>query len=272
MAAVTTQKLFSSHQLTHNVTKLSPGQQVHSYSSDLGPDSPVLTLIHGYPQWRYLAPLLKSKISLFIPELPGYGISHPQQSNDKRSIGTSLLQALTSIFGPDRRVILGGHDRGARICHRLAVDAASGSGLPNITVLGVVMLDIRIAGPSAVGKERVAADGALDVYGELFDSEEVIRYTAEDYRAGAQEDVDLQKEDQKAGRKIAVPTLVMFSKARLGMTLDVEDSWRSWVADGVDYKGVGVGDERGHYLPEEAHEDVYEEVVKFIEKVATKKD
>lgn len=125
----------------------------------------------------------------------------------------------------------------------------------------------RIAGPSQTGKDRVASDGALDVYGELFDSEETIKWTCEDYRAGAQEDVSQQEEDQKAGRKIEVTTLVMFSEARLGKTMDCEEVWREWIADGVDYEGVGVGDGRGHYLPEEAYEVVGKKVLGFLKKV-----
>jgi pimeloyl-ACP methyl ester carboxylesterase len=316
MAAAKTQQLFSGHSLKHNITKTESGSEVHSYTSDLGADIPILTLIHGYPQsayeWRYLAPILKDKVSLFIPELPGYGTSSPQEANDKRAIGTTLLNALIAVFGKNRKVILGGHDRGARICHRLAVDAAD---FP-LTILGVVMLDIvptlvqwqafsnpkivsgyfhwpmlanvdlatqminafgagnwvrganqRIAGPSDIGKARVAADGALDVYAELFEQEGAIKWSCEDYRAGAQEDVAEQEADQKAGRKIHIPTLVLFSKSRLGATMDCAEVWKEWIAPGVDYEGIAVGEERGHYLPEEAYETVSEAMIKFIKKV-----
>jgi pimeloyl-ACP methyl ester carboxylesterase len=317
MAAAKTQQLFSGHSLKHNISKTESGSEVHSYTSDLGPDKPVLTLIHGYPQsayeWRYLVPLLKDKVSLFVPELPGYGVSSPQPANDKRSIGTTLLNALIDVFGKDRKVILGGHDRGARICHRLAVDAAN---FP-LNILGVIMLDIvptlvqwqafsnpkivsgyfhwpmlanveistqminafgpgnwvrgantRIAGPSDIGKARVAADGAMDVYAELFEQKDVVKWTSEDYRAGAQEDVTEQEADQKAGRKIQIPTLVMFSKARLGATMDCAAVWKEWIAEGIEYEGIAVGEDRGHYLPEEAYETVHEAMDKFIGKVA----
>lgn len=53
MAAVTTQSLYNSLGLTHNVSKTSSGSEVHSYTSDLGPETPILTLIHGYPQSAY---------------------------------------------------------------------------------------------------------------------------------------------------------------------------------------------------------------------------
>ena len=62
MAAAKTQSLYSSLKLTHNVTRTSSGSEVHSYISDLGPENPILTLIHGYPQsayeWRYVSPLI----------------------------------------------------------------------------------------------------------------------------------------------------------------------------------------------------------------------
>jgi hypothetical protein len=57
-AAAKTKSLFSSLNLSHNVTKTSSGSEVHSYISDLGPHKPILTLIHGYPQaayeWRHV--------------------------------------------------------------------------------------------------------------------------------------------------------------------------------------------------------------------------
>lgn len=314
--AAKTLELFKSQSLSHNVNKTSSGSEVHSYISDLGPDSPVLTLIHGYPQsayeWRYLVPLLKDKVSLFVPELPGYGISSPANEHTKKAVGGALLEALEKIFGK-RKVILGGHDRGARICHRLAVDKDD---FPNLQVLGVIMLDIvptsvqwkafanpaiacgyfhwpllanvdratdmihaygggqwardantRLAGPDDIGKQRVAADGGIEVYEELFNKRDTIYYSCKDYEAGSVSETKTQDEDQKNGKKIEVPTLVMFSKARLGATQDVATIWKDWVKEGVSYEGIGVGDGRGHYLPEEAYEVVSEAMNEFLKQV-----
>ena len=52
-AAEKTRSLYEGQGLTHNVTKTTSGSEVHSYISDLGPDTPILTLIHGYPQSAY---------------------------------------------------------------------------------------------------------------------------------------------------------------------------------------------------------------------------
>lgn len=96
---------------------------------------PVLVLLHGYPQtrlmWRHLIKLLPDDIALFMPDLPGYGKSTPSTTgHDKRTIGMAILEALQKSPLCARRsskhqpIMLIGHDRGARICHRLAVDFA----------------------------------------------------------------------------------------------------------------------------------------------------
>jgi pimeloyl-ACP methyl ester carboxylesterase len=312
-----TQTFFESSSFKTDTTPTSSGSTITSYTSDLGPSTPILTLIHGYPQsayeYRYLAPALKSHISLFIPELPGYGISTPTKTHSKRAVGTALLEALVSVFGKGRTVILGGHDRGARICHRLAVDRLS---FTDMNIVGVMMLDIvptwvqwqaganplvasgyfhwpmlanpqiatnllmayggdrwardantRLAGPDEAAKAKVAADGAIDVYAELFKKKETIYYSSEDYAAGAREDVDEQKKDQADGRKIDIPTLVMFSKAKLGSTQDVALVWQDWIREGTPYTPVGVGGNRGHYLPEEASNDVLTALETFLKQV-----
>ena len=232
------------------------------------------------------------------------------------AVGTALLEAVQSVFeistGSKRKVILGGHDRGARIVHRLAVNK---NDFPELDVIGAVMLDIvptqvqwaafanpavacgyfhwpllanvdlavqmikafgggnwvrgahsRIAGSEA-SKEKIFADGAVDLYAELFEKEDTLRYSCEDYASGAVPEASEQVEDQKAGRKIEVPTLVMFSKAKLGATQDVANVWKDWVKSGVHYQGIGVGNSAGHYLPEEASEDVVAAVTDFIKKV-----
>ncbi|WPG98884.1 Hypothetical protein R9X50_00168400 [Acrodontium crateriforme] len=104
-------------------TKVSSGGTIRSYSHDTR-SGPVLLLLHGYPQssymWRHIVPWLKD-YSLFIPELPGYGISSLPPKPDKRTVGNLILEAFRSVF-PSRDVIWVGHDRGARVGHRLLVD------------------------------------------------------------------------------------------------------------------------------------------------------
>ncbi len=125
----------------------------------------------------------------------------------------------------------------------------------------------RLAGPNPESMKRISSDNALEVYAALFDERETLYYTSLDYAAGAAPEANEQKEDQKAGRKVSVPLLVMFSKAKLGARVDVQEIWKDWVAPGVDYEGYGVGDGYGHYLPEEGYEIVSGKIRDFVKKV-----
>ncbi|KAM7210228.1 alpha/beta hydrolase [Rhypophila decipiens] len=315
--------------LKRNIAKTSSGSQVVSYSSDLGDGKPILVLIHGYPQsafiWRHIVPILQPRFSLFIPELPGYGISsHPTAKTDysKRAIGGAILEALVHVWPTiheidcRRGVILAGHDRGARICHRLAVDRdylnAEYGGL---NIVATILLDIvptkvqwdlfgqspsiaagyfhwpllanvelathmilsmgggnwakmalRLAGPNEKARARIEEHGAVDVYAELFDKVETVRGSCEDYKAAAGIDYDQQVEDMKAGRKIGVPTLVMYSAIGIGSKSDVAATWKMWVAEGTVLEAVAVEDGYGHYLPEEAYDIVSDKMLEFLGK------
>lgn len=263
--------------------------------------------------WRHVVPKLSKEVSLFVPELPGYGISSPASSSAPRDIGGALLEALESVFKlsgeSPRRLILGGHDRGARICHRLAVSRAD---FPFVKVIGAILMDIvptkvqwdnfsnpavatgyfhwpllanvevavqmikayggaqwsrnghlRLAG-SQEGLARIQSGDAVEIHAELFAEEETLRYTCEDYAAGAAPEYKRQEEDQKAGAKIDVPTLVMFSQKNLGAKMDVSEIWKDWIQPGVSYESIALGDGVGHYVPEEGHDVVSEKVLQFL--------
>lgn len=74
---------------------------------------------------------------MFIPELPGYGLSSLPPKSDKRTVGNLIMEALQSTFGKDRPVIWCGHDRGGRVGHRLIVDNK-----PEHNIQSAMLLDI----------------------------------------------------------------------------------------------------------------------------------
>ncbi|KAF2768975.1 alpha/beta-hydrolase [Teratosphaeria nubilosa] len=296
--------------LKQTTTQLSSGGTVQSYSHDTGA-GPVLALVHGYPQtaymWRHVAPLLKDSHTLFIPELPGYGISSLPPKSHKRTVGNLLIEALQSVFGKDRPVIWVGHDRGGRVGHRLLVDAN-----PSHNIKAAVLLDIvptteqwrafanpaaavgyfhwpflaapnapqlieamggyewckqgleRIQGPNPTAIEKFRSHNAIDHYSHVFSKPETISGSCADYRSGAFEDVEAQEEDQKAGRKVKLPLMVIYSASNLGRVHDVEGVWKRW-ADG-ELKTVGVPDGIGHYIPEENPEETARLVAEWVQK------
>lgn len=230
-----------------------------------------------------------------------------------------MLEASHKVF-PNRPIILGGHDRGARLCHRLAVTHAhppkETADLHSYKLLGAVILDIvptlaqwqifanpvaavgyshwsflpspasadmieayggdkwchnqlsRIAGPSEAAIKACQSDDAWKVYETLHTKRETIEGSCADYAAAASPEPQDQQKDQDAGRKLDVPTLVMWSLARLGkMHGDVESVWKQWVKEGVYLKAQGVGDDVGHYLPEEASEVIGNAILEHVERV-----
>jgi haloacetate dehalogenase len=83
----------------------------------------------------------------------------------------------------------------------------------------------------------------------------------EDYRAGATVDVALDDADREAGRRIACPTLVLWS-ARGGLPRfypDVLDVWRPWAPD---VRGRGI--DATHFLAEDRPDETAQELLAFL--------
>ena len=94
---------------------------------------PALLLLHGFPQshvmWHRVAALLAQDYFLVMPDLRGYGDSSktpglPDHSNySKRNMAHDMALVMDAL-GIDS-FYLCGHDRGARVAHRLALDYAA---------------------------------------------------------------------------------------------------------------------------------------------------
>jgi haloacetate dehalogenase len=108
-------------------------------------------------------------------------------------------------------------------------------------------------------RARAGANGTeidLAEYRRCFGSE-TIRATCEDYRAGAT--IDLVHDSADAGRRIACPTLVLWSGPGLGSAYDVLSIWRGEAAD-----VTGEALECGHFLPEECPDQVAGKLLAFF--------
>ncbi len=133
------------------------GARIFALTGGVGPP---LLLLHGYPQshvmWHAVAPLLRARFSLVIPDLRGYGASSgpapdPQHLNySKRAMAADMVE-LMSAMGHER-FALAGHDRGGRVAYRLVLDHPA-------SVVRLAVLDIiptfdmweRMNGKSALG-------------------------------------------------------------------------------------------------------------------------
>jgi len=105
------------------------GARIHAV---LGPprEAPALLLLHGYPQthaiWHKIAPRLASRFNVVAADLRGYGdSSKPDSTADhapysKRAMANDQVRLMRSLG--HERFFVAGHDRGARVAHRMAVD------------------------------------------------------------------------------------------------------------------------------------------------------
>ncbi|KAF1915978.1 Alpha/Beta hydrolase protein [Ampelomyces quisqualis] len=298
--------------------------QIVSYSRGLDSFSdknPIMVLVHGYPSsaymWRLLIPLLGKDAPIFVPDLPGYGGSKALASMDKLSVGNAILSALKRQLPSSNNkhvpIILIGHDRGARVSHRLSV-----SGFPGFSILGVCLIDIvptstqwhdaasaadaakaitgyfhwpflanvhlatrmitayggatwceemirAWAGKNTDGLKLLESEHSMAVYGGFFDKEEVIRASCEDYKHGATTDLVAQEEDQKEGRKISQPLLLVYAQDYIGSRYDFSTVWRDWVDEGVEITHHGLGDGVGHFGAEEAPQECAKVINEWVQ-------
>lgn len=115
---------------------------------------PLLVLIHGYPQnhtmWKEFVKGLPDDFHLVVPDLPGYGRSIKKPSPDgssrahsKKAWSSDIIETVQHIHRDilqagnthNPKIVAFGHDRGARLAYRMALDA------PEI-VVGLAVLDI----------------------------------------------------------------------------------------------------------------------------------
>src|SRR5690606_31380609 len=109
----------------------------------VGGTGPPVLMLHGYPQthliWHHVAPRLAARRTVVLADLRGYGDSgKPPSTPDhgtyaKRAMAADQLTLMRRL-GFDRFAVVG-HDRGARVGHRLALDAAD-------AVTALAVLDI----------------------------------------------------------------------------------------------------------------------------------
>jgi len=127
-----------------------------------GGDGPALLLVHGNPQthamWRAVAPALAERFTVICPDIRGYGGSFkPGATADhvpyaKKEMAQDMAQ-LMAHFGHEE-FFVGGHDRGARMAHRMALDFPDK--IKKLAVLDIV--------PTIEHFERTNMDFALGYY------------------------------------------------------------------------------------------------------------
>jgi haloacetate dehalogenase len=262
-----------------------------------GGEGPPLLLLHGHPRthvtWHRVAPLLAPHFTVVCPDLRGYGeSSKPATTPDhapysKRAMAADMVALMRSLGHP--RFVLAGHDRGALVAFRLAMDHPDAvtrlvimDGLPVLEHLE--RCDARFAaewwhwwflGQTVKPAERVICadpdawytataeqmgEEAFADFRRAIHNPETVHAMCEDYRAGLGIDREHDEADRAAGRRVRCPVLLLWSLRDDMEHLygDPRVIWRSW-ADEVS----GFGIDSGHHVGEDAPEDLARAIIGF---------
>ncbi len=270
----------------------------------IGGQGAPLLLLHGHPQthaiWHRVAPALAQRFTLVALDLRGYGDSGRPPADaghvahSKREMALDALAAMRH-HGFERFGVLA-HDRGARVAHRLALDHPQ-------AVERMLLLDIAptlamyeqtgeafaraywhwffLIQPPPLPEALIASDPVRYVRSVMggrhaglapFAPEVLAEYErcagiagsaesiCEDYRASATIDLVHDRADAVAGRRLAQPLRVLWGEhGAVGRCFDVLALWRDRAA-----KLSGRALPCGHYVPEEAPDELLAEALAFF--------
>jgi haloacetate dehalogenase len=255
---------------------------------------PAILMVHGFPRtslmWRFLAPKLAENHTVICVDLRAYGRSGIPASTDdhfpysKRAMAVELVGVREKLGFPTFTLI--GHDRGGRVSYRLALDHPKA--VERLAVFDVIPIleawnrsDARFArtywpwillsqqqplpesyllgAPEAVfhnpfGQGSFGRE-VLDEYVTTYRDTARVHGICEEYRAAATIDVEHDRVDKEAGKRIECPMLHLWAEGGPLDSFYGKDGgplgiWRQWapLAQGQPMKG-------GHFFPEENPDD-----------------
>ena len=261
--------------------------------------------MHGNPfshlSWHKIAPRLAQEFTVVATDLRGYGDSEkPPGGEDHcnysfRAMAQDQLEVMAALGF--RRFYAAGHDRGARVLHRMCLDHPE-------AVLRAAILDIIpqhhllshvtrawatfswhwffMIQPYDFPERLMSADpdffierklsktnqglsffdpAALDEYKRYFRNPATVHAMCEDYRATQGIDLAMDEKDFAAGRKTTCPLLLLWgATGGVGRNHSAMEIWPRYASNIVAGKALPCG----HYLSEEAPEETYHELRAFF--------
>ena len=249
--------------------------------------------------WHRVAPRLAERFNVVASDLRGYGDSgKPPSAADhapysKRAMAADQV-ALMRALGFERFHLVG-HDRGGRVGHRMAMDhPASVASLAVLDIAPTLAMYDKATGgfaraywhwfflirPAHLPERMIGADPRMYLRAKMGDGTAgmkpfapeawaeyercftpgAIHASCEDYRAAATIDLEHDRADRAAGRRIACPVLALWgAHGVVERCFDALGEWRE-VADNVRGRALPAG----HYLPEEVPDLVVEELEQFL--------
>jgi len=255
-----------------------------------------------HAMWHRVAPLLARRFTVVAPDIRGYGFSgKPAATADhapyaKRAMAKDVVALMRDLGFARFQVV--SHDRGARVAHRMALDHPQA--VQRLCVMDIIptlahfeRTDMAfamgyyhwfwLAQPHDRPERMILRDVEDWFYIQtsrepkdrgFFDAEARADYLAalrepgtvtaicEDYRAAATIDLEHDRASRAAGEKVQCPLLALWGgKGKVGEWYEPVAVWRDYAAGGVEGGAVASG----HYLAEEAPEEVMGWLARFLD-------
>jgi haloacetate dehalogenase len=262
-----------------------------------GGSGPPLLMLHGYPNnhvlWHALAARLAQHYHVVLPDLRGYGDSSLPEPGPNlinysfRNMAEDMIEVMANLG--HQNFYLVGHDRGARVSHRMCMDhpdrvmkLCNLDMLPNYhvwtnanrnwalntwhwlfmaqpdpfpeTMMSSVPADWFLGSRNvAKNRPKVVADEFIRCW-----TKKTVYGACRDYRAGARIDFEMDSADKD--RQITMPVLILWGTRGQPPTDVFPTVWRKFARNLVDVQPLPTG----HYLQEDAPDQCYDHFVKFF--------
>jgi haloacetate dehalogenase len=238
--------------------------------------------------WRHVARELAGDFTVICPDLRGYGDSDKPDATapdvySKRTMGADVVAVAAALGHP--RFALVGHDRGALVAVRAGLDHPE-----SVTHLGILdvlptldMWDVLhgvqaavawhlylMAQPPGLPEAMISATADhffasfLDAWGTddttippevrahyLAASAAAVPSIVADYRASAGIDLDHDRADRAAGRRLGMPVGVISQDWGGQLGFDAAALWGAWAPD-LTYQPISAG----HFMAEQSPGEV----------------
>ncbi len=253
--------------------------------------------------WHRVAPLLAPHFTIVVADLRGYGDSSKPPSDaqhlpySKRAMAEDMVKLMEALG--HKRFFLAGHDRGGRVAHRLAMDFSDR--IEKFAVLDIAPTremyrntteafaraywhwffliqpndfpermiladtDAYWLRKSTTGSKttEVFAPEALAEYLRCFRDPACVHASCEDYRAGA--NIDIQHDDEDGVRKLPMPMLALWGKnGAIEKCFDALALWRQRAEHVTGFALPGA-----HYLAEELPQETAAALRDFFQEGVT---
>lgn len=271
----------------------------------VGGNGPPLLLMHGNPfnhlTWNAVAPRLVEEFTVVCTDLRGYGDSSKplggvdHEAYSFRAMAQDQVEVMQSLGF--ETFYAAGHDRGARVLHRMCLDSqervlrsAFIDMLPQHHLLNNVNFQwgkfswhwFFMIQPSPTPEHMISADPefyirrklsktasgtsffnpeALADYIRCIKNPETVRAMCEEYRATVGIDLAMDTQDFDNGKRVTSPSMILWGQnGGVGRNHDAAAVWGQYATNIVKTATVPSG----HYLQEECPDETYQALQSFF--------